>query len=338
MKKMIFLALTLALALCALTPAMAEGGIKRIGTLQMLNMTEDEYAAVQKLRARIGTMMNEDGFTAEHPYYDGMLDAEPEIVFFDNLDSMVMALDADQIDAIDLNRSTAEYLCANNDGLVMLMDYYIPDDNILADFAFYGPMGFDFSMMLLQERQDLADELSEAIVSIDEDELDAITEKYIVGAINGDIPSVELPVIEGADTIRVAVTGDLPPMDYVSADGRPAGFNVAYLAEISARIGRNIELVPINAVARPMALSSHEVDVVFWSRSCIGADEAIENDHQWKALFVPEDEADQAMLEKIDDTIIPAFDYAKYASKDIPDGLIITESYYSDSTVLVSKK
>ena len=337
MKKMAALTLVLILALAVLAPAMAEGAIKRIGTLQMLNMTESEYAAVQKLRARTGVMMNEAGIPAEHPYYDGMLDEEPEIVFFDNLNDMIMALDAGQIDAIDLNRSTAEYLCANNEGLAILMDYEA-EDSILVDFLFNTFMGYDFSLMLPQEKQDLADELIGALDAIGEDGQDKLAVQYINGAINGDIPSVEMPVIEGAETIRVAVTGDLPPMDYVSPDGQPAGFNVALLAEISSLIGKNIELVPISAEARALALSSGQVDVVFWSRSCIGVQEAIDNDLQWTELFDIEDEADQAILETIDDELLLSFDYAGYAGKDIPEGLIVTESYYTDSTVLVVKQ
>ena len=337
MKKMAALTLVLILALAVLVPAMAEGAIKRIGTLQMLNMTESEYAAVQKLRARTGVMMNEAGVPAEHPYYDGMLDEEPEIVFFDNLNDMIMALDAGQIDAIDLNRSTAEYLCANNEGLAILMDYEA-EDNILADFLFNTFMGYDFSLMLPQEKQDLADELIGALDAIGEEGQDKLAVQYINGAINGDIPSVEMPVIEGAETIRVAVTGDLPPMDYVSPDGQPAGFNVALLAEISSLIGKNIELVPISAEARALALSSGQVDVVFWSRSCVAVQEMIENDLHWMDLLDPEDEEDQAMLERINDELLPDFDYVTYAGKDIPDGLIVTDSYYTDSTVLVVKQ
>ena len=337
MKKMAALTLVLILALAVLAPAMAEGAIKRIGTLQMLNMTESEYAAVQKLRARTGVMMNEAGIPAEHPYYDGMLDEEPEIVFFDNLNDMIMALDAGQIDAIDLNRSTAEYLCANNDNLTILMDYEA-GDNVLTDFLFNSMMGFDFSMMIPEGKQDLADELSEALDSIEEDTMDEMAETYIYGAINGEIPTVEMPTFEGADTIRVAVTGELPPMDYVSPDGQPAGFSVAVLAELAARTGKNIELVPVTAGARAMALASDQVDAVFWSRSFMGWHEIAENDISWMDLFDPEDEEDKAMLEKIDETLVPSFDFSSYASKDIADGMIVTECYYTDSTVLVAKK
>ena len=337
MKKCVAILVTLVLFCAALSPVLAEGAIKRIGTLQMLNMAESDYAGVQKLRAYAGEMLNAEGIPAEHPYYDGMIDENPEIVYFDSLNDMVMALNANQIDAIDLNRTTAEYLCASNDGLVVLLDYQA-EDNLLTDFLFNTLMGFDFSMMLKAEKQDLADELTEALYSIDEDALDGMAETYIDGAINGEIQTVEMPVFEGADTIRVAVTGDLPPMDYVSPDGQPAGFNVAILAELGARLGKNIELVPIAASGRPMALAADQVDAVFWSRSCMGVQEFIDEDIDWTELLDIEDEEDAAILELISDQLVPNFDYVGYAGKDIPEGLIVTGCYYTDSTVLVAKK
>ena len=339
MKKAIVILATLVLLSAALTPALAEGAIKRIGTLQMLNMTEAEYADVQKVRAVAGEMMNECGIPAGNPYYEGMIDENPEIVFFDSLNDMVMALESNQIDAIDLNRSTADYLCANNDGLKILMDYSDAEDTVLTGFVFNSLLSFDFSLMLPEASQALADELSQVLTAMEDDgTLDQLAEKYIEGALNGEVPAAEMPVIDGAETLRVAVTGDLPPMDYVSPDGRPAGYNVAVLAELSGRIGKNIELVPITAAARAMALASNQVDAVFWSRSSTDVRKALESGASWRDMFEPEDEEDEAMLEKIEQTLVPAMDYDRYADKDIPEGLVVTERYYSDCIVLVAKK
>lgn len=69
---------------------------------------------------------------------------------------------------------------------------------------------------------------------------------------------------ETDETIRVVVTGDLPPVDYIGEDGVPAGFNTAVLAEIGRRLGVNIELVSAHTGARSLALSSHVADAVFW--------------------------------------------------------------------------
>ncbi len=98
--------------------------------------------------------------------------------------------------------------------------------------------------------------------------LDKLIQEQIDAPINGeDVKSIVVPKIEGAETIKVAVTGALPPMDYVAADGTPAGFNTAVLAEISQRIGKNIELVVVDSIGHATALSSGTVDAVFWTRT-----------------------------------------------------------------------
>lgn len=339
MKKTIAVLMTLALLCAALTPALAEGAIKRIGTLQMLNMSEAEYASIQKLRAVAGDMLNEEDVPAENPYTEDMLDADPEIVYFDSLNDMVMALEANQIDAIDLNRTTAEYLCANTEGLTILMDYESHVGSVLTDLLFNSLMSFDFSLMLPEGSQELNDAITAALSDMeDEGVLSALAETYIDGAVSGEVPAAELPAIEGGETLRVAVTGDLPPMDYVTADGRPAGYNVAVLAELSQRLGVNIELVPITASARAMALASNQVDAVFWSRGCMEAMEIVDGNLSWREQFVPDGDVDVEELDRIDRALMSVFDYAGYAGKDIPEGLAITGKYFTDSIVLVAKQ
>ena len=57
---------------------------------------------------------------------------------------------------------------------------------------------------------------------------------------------------------------DLPPIDYVAADGKAAGFNTALLAEIAKRLKINIKTVYVNTASRTASLSSGRSDVVFW--------------------------------------------------------------------------
>ena len=75
---------------------------------------------------------------------------------------------------------------------------------------------------------------------------------------------------DGVDTVKVAVTGDMPPIDYVDEAGNPAGFNTALLTELGRRMKVNIELVHIEAGARAAALSSGRADVVFWFETAQG--------------------------------------------------------------------
>ena len=82
---------------------------------------------------------------------------------------------------------------------------------------------------------------------------------------SGKPEAVNFEAFDG-EPIRVAVTGSLPPMDYVAEDGSFAGFNTAILAEIGKRLEKNIELVQTDSVGRALSLAQGKVDVVFWTR------------------------------------------------------------------------
>ena len=95
--------------------------------------------------------------------------------------------------------------------------------------------------------------------------MDALKKTYIDDVIAGNDPeAVAFQQFDDADTIRVAVTGDRPPMDYIASDGVPMGFNTALIAEIASRLHKNIELVNVDSGARAFALASGSVDIVFW--------------------------------------------------------------------------
>ncbi|MDR2433744.1 MAG: transporter substrate-binding domain-containing protein [Treponema sp.] len=99
--------------------------------------------------------------------------------------------------------------------------------------------------------------------------LDRLYGQYITNVTvdNLAVAPAELPLIEGAQTILVGINGDLPPYDYISADGRPAGFNVALMSELSRVLGKNIQFVTIPSDARFSALLSkntRRMDLFFW--------------------------------------------------------------------------
>lgn len=132
-------------------------------------------------------------------------------------------------------------------------------------------MSNSFSLLLREEDEALRDELNGAILDMQADgTLQKLVDEQIIAVNQGlEISPAALPRIEGAPTLRVAVNGTLPPMDYVAPDGAPAGFNTAMLAEIGNRIDRNIKLVQVDSVGRAAALASGVVDAVFWS--CAGS-------------------------------------------------------------------
>ncbi|MBR7025170.1 MAG: transporter substrate-binding domain-containing protein [Selenomonadaceae bacterium] len=176
-------------------------------------------------------------------------------VFYDNLSLMEMGLEAGNVDKISTYKCVADYLIANNDKLEIAHDDWIEE---LTD---------NFCFAVKKEDAQLKADLDKVIGEMKADgSLDKLVREYVINVDKGkNPPKIELPKVDGADTIKVGVTGDLPPLDLVLADGTPAGFNTALLAEIAKRLNKNIELIQIDSGARAAALNSDQIDVIFWA-------------------------------------------------------------------------
>ena len=178
-----------------------------------------------------------------------------EYVYYNNLVSAILDINSGKVDAIALEKSSASYVLARNKALTVVSF----DD---------GGYEAAYSMMTMDTNREVYDILNNAIVEIREDgTLDNLIENELRAFIVKDPEAKELPYFDGAKTIKIGVTGDIPPMDFVAADGKAAGFNIALLTEIANRAQVNFELVQIETGSRPMALSSGKVDAVFWTRS-----------------------------------------------------------------------
>lgn len=125
-------------------------------------------------------------------------------------------------------------------------------------------------MMVPADAQETLSLLNGAIAAMAADgTLKSLQENYIYGDAHDE--PVQIPAFEGAQTLRVAITGDLPPVDHVNENGQPVGFSSALLAEIANRAQVNIETVLVKNTLRAEALSSGEADALFWVRniSCL---------------------------------------------------------------------
>ena len=249
--------------------------IIRLGILRHMNVTEtllDEY--FEKVASRMSQTSDMRA---------------PKHVFFDNMTSMLAALQAGKIDELSTYKCVANYLVANNPNCEELKGR-VPR---ISD---------SFCCAMLEENSALKKEFDDAILKLKADDtLKQLVKTYVTEADHTVAPPVvAMPKIDGAPTIKIAVTGDLPPLDFVSTDGKPAGFNTAVLAEISRLIGKNFELVQVDSGARAVALTSKEVDVVFWA-------------------IVPEGVSVPSDIDK-------------------PDGIILTEPYFSDEVAHVKLK
>ena len=359
MKKLIALMLVLTLTL-SLFSAFAENGTagdppegpppdRNFGTLSMLSMTEEEYLALISARGLIGERLGAGGpRESEPPEGQPPEGAPPEgqqskntIVYYDTLDALLMALNAGDINNIEIYQSVARYLCATNDNLVIgaSLDTGKASETF-AELVQNGINGNDFAFLMMEDNAALRDEFNAAIADMKADgTLERLVKEQIDDLVDGgEIAPIELPKIDGAETIKVAVTGALPPMDYVAADGTPAGFNTAVLAEIGQRTGKNIEIVVVDSLGRAAALASGTVDAVFWTRTSSNAQGSAASTEEERQAY--RTEMDAAMTEeeiKLMNEIHDTIDFSAYGASDMPEGTIVTESYFSDVLVPVMR-
>ena len=251
-------------------------GQHRVGLLSKLNMTQEEF------QAYMDTARSEGNWTL-------FSTAEPEpesFVFYDSLQAMLMGVNAGEVDELALPETVGEYLLNSNPGYS------------IACIAVSKPVFFAFGFRK-DDDPTVKDKFNDALMSMKGDGTLAILQaKYIAEPGVGEPEPVKFGTYNGADTVKVAVTGDLPPIDFVAADGTPAGFNTAVLAEIGKRLHLNIELMDIEAGGRAAALASRRVDVVFWFQVYRG-----EN-----------------------------------VQPDVPEGIVLSESYFDWNKYLYIKK
>ena len=234
----------------------------KIGMIAQLNATPEQMDAVMEV-----------------------MGVDTEMTYYDNFTSMQMALSSKNIDEVQTYKSVANYMTAQNSQFEMKKEQTVS----LID---------SFCCAMREEDVNLKNEFDSAITAMKSDgSLDNLIKTYIT-ELDGEPPAVEITNINGAETIKVGVTGDLPPLDLVLANGKPAGFNTAVLSEISKRINKNIELIQIDSAARAAALTSKQVDVVFW-------------------VVVPQDDKRPADMDK-------------------PVGVSVTTPYYQDEVVNVN--
>ena len=246
-----------------------------IGAITHMNASEVEYNEYMK--------------KLEKSYRPSKANLSAEYKYFDKMNDMQLALESGQIDMLSTYQNVADYMLKRSDNKEIL-----PSERHLED---------SFCFALRKDDTTLKNELNKAIKDMIADEtLAHLVKQYITDIKDGaEPPAVPITHIDGAETIKVAVTGDLPPFDLVLADGKPAGFSTAVLSEISRRIGKNIELVDIDSNARASILTSKGADVVFW-------------------VAVPKDS-----------TLLPA-------NIDQPDGIAVSDPYYHDLITHVGLK
>lgn len=234
-----------AILVLTLFAGMAYADTVKVGILSKLNMSQEEYNDFIAGARKAGTW----SFFSSKPK-----ETTISFVFYDTLQAMQLALNAGEIDEAALPEVVAEYVM-NVTGAYNI-----------SSIAKTKPAYLAFGFRLDDNGKALARRFNEAILSMKEDGTLAVLQaKYIYDAGIGDPETVEFRKFDNVkEKITIAVTGDLPPIDYVTADGTAAGFNTAVIAEIGKRLNVNVELIQIMSGARAATVVSGRADSVFW--------------------------------------------------------------------------
>lgn len=345
------------LAMCIMGSAFASGkkdGSKdgpkeaQLGTLSYLNFTEEQVGKMYDGAYLTYKQLEEKGYLKVA--LKERVKISPNVKFYDSLDSLLMALKSGEIWGIaGLPQTTASYLCAKDPSLGMNMSFDMRKKREEYTFvnAAFKRLSDGFSFMMLEENKALCDQFNKIIEEMQKDgSMAKLVDEQIVSAMDGR----ELKVIQpenkpGRQAIKVAVTGALPPMDYVAADGTFAGFNTALLAEIGKRLDKNITMVQVSSIGRATALASGTVDVVFWTRGSSFSQVESMNAEKFdsfrasaKARHTAEESAAMLAL-NASYTGKNDGDYRNVRMRrDTPDGTVITVPYFEDMPVVVGLK
>lgn len=255
MKKFFSLFLALFMML-SITASFSEGASKervyvRGEIREALDMTEEQLAAIMNESYQNGLSLK----LYDMPVHAVLIPPADESFrletrFFGSLNEMLLALDAGLIDGACMPELTAKYLLARNEDLRAGMFEF---SNVKERYY----LGF-------YNNAKLRDRVNEALSDMKADgTLYRLQEEYLANLETDPAPAA-FEAFDGAETIRVAVTGDLPPMDYTAENGSPAGFNTALLSELGKRLKVNVEIMNIESSARTLSLTSGVADVIFW--------------------------------------------------------------------------
>ena len=325
--------------------AAEDASVLRSGVLSYLNYSEDQFNFLVEANQPLIHLLESKGYATIKDRKDYSKNTQIETTFYDSLDSMVMALHAGEIDYIDdLPQCTADYLCQRDDELEAPIHYNMEkkrEENSFEYIAFQR-LSNGFAFLLKQDDYQLCDDFNRVIAEMEGDKtLERLVKEQITDVAEGKEPAaVELAQKDGRETLKIAVTGSLPPIDYVAADGSFAGFNTAFLAEVGERLGKNIRLVQVDSPGRAAALASGNVDVVFWCRqNPMGSKFANMLKSELQDIFEGNKENMTEEEATILDKSMEAFwDGETQIMRDIPDGCIATEPYYRDICVPVVQK
>jgi ABC-type amino acid transport substrate-binding protein len=186
---------------------------------------------------------------------------------YKDFDEALFSLKAGKVDAVWACDVSADYLLKTNENLVK------SDMGSMSDIQKTEDPRFTFGMALKKDSGEaLRDEINSALNGMRSDgTLDGIIEKYVRGAEFFETEEGKkeryfpdmMKKASGKGTIKVGISGAVPPLELFDEDGDPYGFCVAMMEEVGLRTGRSVKFVRLDNETAFTQLLSGRVDVIF---------------------------------------------------------------------------
>lgn len=173
-----------------------------------------------------------------------------EFVSYPTMNEVLAALKSDRIDVAMTSEDYAVFMIKGDDSL---------------EYERMDVPAVSLSMLTREADADLTAQINSAIEELRESgRLAELYEQYVTNASPDSIPEAPaIETIEGADTVTVGVSGDFAPHDYVTVDGKPAGYSVALMSEIAKLANFNLRFETVTFSTKFAALESRRIDLFF---------------------------------------------------------------------------
>ena len=184
-----------------------------------------------------------------------------------NLDEALYMLKTGKTDAIRACDVTADFLIETNEDLKKAEIQNMSDIQKTEDAR------FSFGMALKKDKgNELKTKIDKCLSDMKTDgTLDTLIETYVKNASYYETDEgrkkrfypENMRKVKGDGTIRVGITGAVPPLELIDEDSEPYGFCVALMEELSVRLGSKVEFVVIDNETAFTLLQGESIDLLF---------------------------------------------------------------------------
>lgn len=242
-------ALLFSLPACAQAPAPAVAPVEIIDPAKTVQLLDHKtFGGISRIIPEAETERNEETYYKNTHNLD--LDLAG-VVYTNSLNDGLALLRSGKIAAFEILEATARYTVLGNKDLKLYVQGYRPST---------------VHTLFNKEKKDQRDLVDTALQAMLKDgTLDGLRAKWIDNmAADKAPPVVSMPAVEGTAVLKVGITGQEPPLDYLASNSTPSGFCVAVLSEVSRRTGLKIEFVTVKTAERYSALQSGRTDAFLW--------------------------------------------------------------------------